>query len=141
MESNPVEWWEFGDRNSHFAEYTPMGAIPGILLESLSQQAVDPSPNAVDPPAVTDTPIEYLRKMLSQTAFLINKERDLIHLDDSRFVASILEKLLMRGSTPLPTLGIERQALQLHGLSDSVEEIGNSQLEIGWYSDLGVIQK
>lgn len=138
LTSIPVEWWEFGDRGSHFAEYTPVGAIPGILLENLSQQARDSFSKSTARFAGTDTPnpVDCLRKVLSQTVFLINRERALIPSDDARFAASILEKLLMRGNTPLPTLGIERQALQLNALSDSVEEISSTEPEMGWYCDL-----
>lgn len=120
----PVEWRESGDRPGRFAEYVTVGAIPGILLEGLSRSTRDQGP------------VEALRKVLSQSVFLLRRDRLGVSSEVARFAASLIEKLLTRGLTPLPTLGIEREALRLHGPFDSVRELNADEPEVGWESEL-----
>lgn len=120
----PVEWRESGDRRGRFAEYVTVGAIPGSLLESLSGSAHDHGR------------VEVLRKVLSQCVFLLRRDRNGESSEVARFTASLIEKLLTRGCTPLPTLGIEREALLLHGPFDSIRKLDANDPEIGWESDL-----
>lgn len=127
----PVAWQDSGDRSEFYAEYVAIGAIPGVLINSLSEwnsgQVADGKGNAQ---------AESLNKALSQTAFLIRRDRIGKSSDTTRFAASLIEKLLTRGSTPLPSLGVEREALKLNDLEDTVSELGADDPELGWDSDL-----
>ena len=120
----PVEWSESGDRPGRFAEYVAVGAIPGILLEGLSRSTRDQGP------------FEVLRNVLSQSVFLLRRDRRGVSSEVARFATSLIEKLLTRGLTPLPTLGIEHEALRLHGPFDFVRELDADEPEVGWESDL-----
>ena len=121
--SLPVEWTEFGDRDFYFAEYSTVGAIPSILIDTLSSGTTDKDLQ------------DCFSKVFSQTAFLIKRNRDALKCKEARFAAVILEKILIRGNTPLPTLGFERQALRVHELSGMVRELDDDDPEIGWESD------
>ncbi|MDE0101163.1 MAG: RecQ family ATP-dependent DNA helicase [Bryobacterales bacterium] len=48
----------------------------------------------------------------------------------------MIDKILTRGRTPLPTLGIEREALRVHGPFNSVAELGADESEVGWESTM-----
>ena len=120
----PVEWRESGDRPRRFAEYVTVGAIPGTLLEGLARSTRDQGA------------VEVLRRALSQSVFLLKRDRLGVSSEVARFATSLVEKLLTRGLTPLPTLGIEREALRLHGPFDSVRERDADEAEVGWESDL-----
>ena len=137
----PVEWSEVGDRDAHFPHYVQIGSCPGILMQGLFQSNFDYSANSASRAGVEEfkeirDAAEGIRKILSQTAYLIKRDRKQETSEDARFAASILEKLLMRGSIPLPTLGLEREAIKLHNLSDSVEEMNDEDPETGWRSDI-----
>ncbi len=138
----PVEWEEFGDRGMYFADYIPIGSCPGTLTQSLFYGNYDYTAKFPDGESGThglkevSDPAGSIRKILSQTVLLMREDRKRLEIEDSRFVASILEKILMRGNTPLPTFRIEREALKLHGLSDSVEEMEINAPEVGWKEDL-----
>ncbi|MDE2770546.1 MAG: hypothetical protein OXI44_05145 [Bacteroidota bacterium] len=124
--SLPVEWTDFGDREDYFAEYAIVGAIPSILVDTLSTGTIDPNLQ------------ECFRQVFSQTAFLIKRNRDPFKCKDARFAAAILERILIRENTPLPTLGIERQALRFHEMSSLVSELDDNNTEIGWELDEAV---
>ena len=59
----PVEWSDSGDRPGRFSEYVAVGAILGILLEGLSRSTRDQGP------------LEVLRNVLSQSVFLLRRDR------------------------------------------------------------------
>lgn len=138
----PVEWQESGDRREFFAEYEAVGAIPGILLGGLSRSSRNNFAGSADRTGreVSGEAPSFvmLRKVLSQSVFLVKRDRPGVHLGVVRFAASLLEKLLTRGQTPLPTLGIEREAFRLHGPFNFVREFGDEDPEVGWESDLEV---
>ena len=119
----PVPWTESGDRSDFFAEYVTVGAIPGVLLDSFSQSNADQgwvNRNTSPTNHHAQSQTKALSKALSQTVFLQRRDRPGESSEVAHFAASLIEKLLTRGRTPLPTLGIEREALALCGLSDLV---------------------
>ncbi len=46
--------------------------------------------------------------------------------------SALLAKILQRGRTPLPSLGLEREALRLHGLLDDARDLEAEGTETGW---------
>ena len=136
----PVEWEEFGDRGMYFADYVPIGSCPSTLTRSLFRcdhisKFTNNGAGISELEEIRDS-MESIRKILSQTVYLMKRDRNRLENEDSLFAASILEKLLMRGNTPFPTFRIEREALKLYGLSDSVEEMEVNAPEVGWKTDL-----
>lgn len=122
----PVEWREYADRSEFIAEYVTIGAMPGVMRNAWAPEL----------PGKTKRKAEALGKVLSQSVFLLRRDRRGISSEMSRFAASLLEKVLTRGSTPLPTLSIEQSALELHGPFDSLRNFSDDHEQIGWQSDL-----
>ena len=109
-----VVWEEHFTRESHIAEYVSIGAIPGILREAFQDSG-------------------QLKKALSQCVIL--SRRDLPRTegtDYARFVSVVCSKLLQRGQAPLPTLGVEQEALAAHELLGGVSDLASGEVEVGW---------
>ena len=114
----PVEWSETARPRPGFAaEYVSIGSLPGVLHEHLAKAG-------------------RLRKVLCQTLVLSHSTRPQESTADARFTSAVLIKILRRGRTPLPTLGIERQALEDAGLTDRVAQLGEDADEVGWSFDV-----
>ena len=112
----PVEWRENGPPRPGFAaEYVSIGSLPGVLHHLANAYR--------------------LRKVLCQTLVLSQSSRPLEGTPDARFTSALLIKILRRGRTPLPTLGIERAALETSGLTGNVAELSENTHEVGWNSD------
>ena len=104
---------EGANRSDLIAEYVSIGAMPGAFGNSLADDL-------------------RLERALSQSLFLYPKDRPAAPPDHARLVSGLLTKLLQRGRTPLPTLGIEREALRTRGLLDKAEGLGEEGPEMGW---------
>ena len=130
----PVEWRDSGARAGYFAEYVTCGAMPGILLQSLPSAGGDAAGigSSLEEQA---TPVERLGRFLSQSVFLTRSDRGAEGSDEARFAASLVVKLLVRGRTPLPTLGVEREAIRLNGPFDSVRSLDAEDPDVGWHSE------
>ena len=126
----PVAWSDYKNRKTHLAKYVSVGAVPAVLYESLSADAFHRDQSRV-------STLKRLRRFLSQTAFLLKGDWEGFSVE-ARFASSILEKILMRGTAPFPTLEIEREALKICGLHDSeeIEEMDLDHPEVGWKSDM-----
>ncbi|MCY4000349.1 MAG: DEAD/DEAH box helicase [Bacteroidetes bacterium] len=128
----PIEWGQFVDRDSFITEFAGVSAVPSIVVDSL--------------PSIygymgDDELQRRWKKFYSQTAYLLKKDRVFdsnTDIHNSRFVASILTKILTRGHTPFPTLGIEQEAIDFHGFSDLVKELDEEDALIGWDSNLNL---
>lgn len=124
--SLPVLWWESVRRSDYVFEYLSVGAIPGIFQKSIERDR------------------ETLQG-LSQCLFLSRRGRRRHATDQSSLVGGLLAKILQRGLAPLPTLGVERRALDEHGLLDAVDDLEQGGVEVGWRlkagSQLSVDQK
>ena len=114
LESLAVAWQEGIVRDEYVPEYISVGAIPGSIRDDLA-----------------DMP--HMAKALSQSLLLSRRGPTRIAASDHvRLVSILLTKLLQRGQAPPPTLEIERKALRMHGLSDSVYDFSQSGVEMGW---------
>ena len=113
-----VDWNDRRRRNNWDVEYVPVGSLPG-LIRGVGKFAESSAG----------------KELLGQSALLWNRRRN--RRDDevdrsTRRVTTLLKKFLQRGRVPLPTLGIERAALEYHGLIDEVNDLSNGGIELGW---------
>ena len=116
-EGLPVEWVEGAERRDFDYEYLTIGSLPGVVRGHL------------------DTSDQTLRRLLSQTLILRAKQRTYAEsTPHAQLTAGLLAKLLQRGHIPLPTLGIERAALEANGLLDAAEDLQavDGGMEVGW---------
>lgn len=109
-----VEWRESKGRARWSAEYVPVGAG-----SSLFAAAVDADPSAA--------------RLLSQT-LLLRSRRGSADLPDehSAGLLAVVEKILLRGRMPLPSLAVEQEALRSNGLAELVEDLSTDGSELGW---------
>jgi ATP-dependent DNA helicase RecQ len=95
------------------AEYVPIGSS-----SSLFSHEIEADPSAT--------------RLLSQTLLLQSRHREPCPIEDQSVgLLAVVEKILLRGRLPLPTLALEREALRANRLDDLVEEIGDDA-ELGW---------
>ncbi len=114
----PVAWGEAVPREGHVAEYVSVGALPGVLRESLE---VDGG----------------LSRTLSQCFVLSRRGRPREGGDHARLTSGLLIKAIQRGLAPPPTLGIEQCALRVHGFVDQVTDLAQEEAEVGWEARRG----
>ncbi len=115
----PVPWSDRISRQDWIVEYTTIGSMAGFAREaigSLSESELD---------------------VISQTLLLTTRNRERAGTDDQRYVASLITKTLQRGRTPLPTLTLERDAIQKNGLDGSVSELTSNEAEVGFLASRG----
>lgn len=114
----PVEWTEkAAERRDFDYEYLTIGSLPDVVRKYVS---------------VDD---QTLRRLLGQTLILRSKRHEYREpTPHSQLTANLLAKLLQRGHVPLPTLGIERAALEANGLLDTAEDLESVDggMEVGW---------
>ena len=116
-----VEWRDRDLRDDWSTEYVPVGSLPGVIrgISGVGSTGVG-------------------SKLLSQTAFLTRRNRRREDVGKhARRVAGLLAKFLQRGVVPLPTLGIERAALEHHGLMDEEDDLSEGGIELGWVARRG----
>ena len=116
-----VDWRDRDLRDDWSIEYVPVGSLPGVIrgISGVGSTGVG-------------------SKLLSQTAFLTRRNRRIEDVGEhARRVAGLLAKFLQRGVVPLPTLGIERAALEHHGLMDEVDDLSERGIELGWVARRG----
>lgn len=112
----PVEWTDVASRQRYECEYVPIGSYPGLF----------------DPTRREDVTIT---KLLTDTVILRSRNSRRMPVGETtRFIAVLFIKLLQRGRLPLPTLGIEQAAIEIHGFWDHVEDLTNDGVEVGWLS-------
>ena len=114
--SLPVEWREKVFRDGWSVEYVPIGSLPGVIrgLRGIGSGGTG-------------------SRLLSQTALFRNRSRPGKRVDaHAKRVAGLFAKFLQRGEVPLPTLGIERAALEYHRLLDEVDDVSKDGIELGW---------
>ena len=133
----PTEWSEYGHRPNYFAQYVTIGAMPSVLMENWPL-LLDDFDSASHASLQKWSPITALQRVLSQSVFLIRENRPQNRHEESRYAAHIVEKILKRGITPWPTLGVEREALELNGPFDFVRELDANHDEEGWESNMNV---
>lgn len=109
----PVTWIERAGLREHIAEYVSIGAMPGVVKDDL-----------IGGPAT--------ERLLSQTLLLYRRDRDSFASDHARLTSGLSIKLLQRGRTPLPTLGVEREALRANGALGQVDDLSQNSKELGW---------
>ena len=114
----PVDWSERADtpRPDYAAEYSDVGALPGVLHEALHS---DPR----------------LPVILGQFQLLSLRSRNRQPTRDAALIAGLLLKVLRRGRLPLVTLGVERNALIAYQLADATREFKTGDAEVGWTAD------
>ena len=110
----PVAWSDRVNRQGWIAEYTTIGALPGFAQKDLN------------------TNDDALTRTLSQTLYLTRRNRDRSLDENSRLIGSLVAKILQRGRTPLPTLGVEKSALEGNQLIDWIVEPTESDPDVGY---------
>lgn len=118
----PVTWIEGVGLREHIAEYASIGALPGVVRDDLPKDLA-------------------LERLLSQTLLLYRQGRKSFPSDHSDMVSGLLVKVLQRGHTPLPTLGVEREALRVNGIIDKVDDLSQIGKEVGWDLGQGTAQR
>ena len=116
-----VDWRDRDLRDDWSTEYVPVGSLPGVIrgISGVGSTGVG-------------------SKLLSQTAFLTRRNRRRKDVGEhARRVAGLLAKFLQRGVVPLPTLGIERAALEHHGFMGEVDDLSEGGIELGWVARRG----
>lgn len=58
--------------------------------------------------------------------------------DYATLASTLVIKILQRGRTPLPTLGVEREALRTRGFLDGLRDRSDKGVEMGWEPNPGV---
>ena len=112
--SLPVSWGEAAVRADHVPEYVSVGAVPGVFRERIAREI-------------------HLDRALSQCLLLSNGTRTRESIPNSlRFAIAVLRKILQRGRIPLPTLEVEREALQAYGFMSEAKDLSSGGLELGW---------
>ena len=110
----PVTWVEGAARSEYVPEYISVGAIPGVLRETLSGEP-------------------DLEPILSQCLLLTPRGRPRSGTSDhAHLVSALLVKTLQRGQNPLPTLSVEREALRTYSLVQSALDLADEGEEEGW---------
>ena len=110
----PVAWAEGARRSEFIPEYVSAGAIPGSLLHRLTEHAT-------------------LEQVLAQCILLSRRGRSRQNASGhARTVSALLGKILQRGRTPLPSLGLERESLRRHGLLKHARDLAADGIEKGW---------
>ena len=109
-----VQWRESIARSSLPAEYVLVGAKSKLLAE-----AINLNPTA--------------QRLLSQTVFL-QPHRDFGHQPspETASLLAILEKILLRGRLPFPSLAVEKHAIESNGLVERVIDLEPLGAELGW---------
>jgi ATP-dependent DNA helicase RecQ len=109
-----VVWRESKGRVQWSTEYLPVGANSPLFAA-----VVDVSPAAV--------------RLLSQTVFLIARQQAAEPADErSSGILAVIEKILLRGRLPLPSLAVEAEALANAGLLGLVENLSAEGSDLGW---------
>ena len=110
----PVSWVEGARRSDFIPEYVSVGAMPGALRRQLGEH-----------PA--------LEQALTQCVLLSRRGRNRQDATEhAKLVSALLAKILQRGRTPLPSLGLEREALRRHGLLQGARDLAIDGIEMGW---------
>ena len=110
----PIDWTEPVQRTEFNCEYVSIGSVPGVIRNQVGDN-------------------ETLKRLFSHTLLLWTKDRERGGATEhARLTSALLAKLLQRGHTPLPTLGIEYAALKRHKLIDKVVNLAERKVEVGW---------
>ncbi len=118
----PVRWHETRRRTEYDAEYVTIGSMPGLIKDSLEVEGDD-----------------TVRKLLCDSLVLSRRSREMKEVDEySRFVSALFLKLLQRGRMPLPTLEIERAAINAFDRDQRTRDLSETDGgELGWESKSG----
>lgn len=110
----PVAWIEGVRRLEFIPEYLSVGAMPGAVRHKLGEDST-------------------LEKVLTQCVLLSRRGRTRNDATEhSRTASVLLAKILQRGRTPLPSLGLEKEALRKHGLLEDARDLSGDEVELGW---------
>lgn len=114
LASVPVTWTEHASRIEFISEYIAVGSVSGLFRDRVESN-------------------EALGRALSQCVLLSRRNRPRTeHTEHARLVGELLMKILQRGRAPLPTLEVERAALESHGLMDDIVDLEDDGIETGW---------
>lgn len=117
--SLPVTWVDTSTNSAWIVEYVAVGAMPGLLQDELRERA------------------EHLDRCLTQCLLLSRRDRDRHATEHARLVSGLAIKLLQRGRAPLPTLGVEWEAIRRSALAERVEHLEAGRSELGWAAHAG----
>ena len=107
----PVAWSDRVSRTNWYTEYTTIGSLPDFVREAVN------SPN------------NQLTNLLSQAQFLSKKNKERNSSPEKVLISGLLLKELQRGKAPLPTLSIEKDAIERQQLSDHVVNGGDADIQ------------
>ena len=110
----PVHWRDGLPRGEFYSEYVSIGAVPGFAQDQ----------SALQYPRV--------RRVASQ-ALLLSKRSQLHEVSEhQKAIASIIQKLLTRGTLPLSTLRVEEALVGLSGVAEHTDKLDERNIEVGW---------
>ncbi|MCC5982593.1 MAG: RecQ family ATP-dependent DNA helicase [Oceanicaulis sp.] len=111
----PVAWRDGTPRPEWDTVYVSVGSTPAFLsaLRALKTPKVE--------------------KLLSDTAIFINRSKLPYELPEpaTEFISQIVQKLLQRGLTPLPTISLETAIAEVFGTA-SLQHFDETSPEVGW---------
>ena len=110
----PVHWQDGLPRGEFHSEYVSIGAVPGFVL---------------DQSALCDPDVRHV----ASQALLLSKRSQLREVSEhQKAIASIIQKLLTRGTLPLSTLRVEEALVGLSGVADHTVKLDERNIEVGW---------
>ena len=111
----PVSWREPILRPDFDSEYVSVGSLAGLVRRNFWND-------------------ETVRKLLCDSLILSRQDRADSAVDEhSSMVSAVVLKILQRGHMPLPTLQIERDAIDAFGRSDKIKDLSKTAIgELGW---------
>ena len=112
--TEPVHWRDCLPRNDYYSEYVSIGAAPGFAVDQ----------NALQDPGV--------RRVASQALLLSKRSPPNEVSSHQKAIASIIQKLLTRGTLPLSTLHVEEAIVRTLGLSAHTTSLDERNIEVGW---------
>ncbi len=113
----PVEWRTGKAPSGFLVEFAAVAAVPEFAVPDDRQRA------------------KAVRQAVHRDCAPFSADRDRTGGDVDSYAAGLfLTKFLQRGRAPMPTLGIEREALRAHDLLEAVDDVGaeRDSVNLGW---------
>ena len=96
--------WSGKARHGFISNYLSIGSIPSFTLDHFNKDD------------------DSLKKSLSQTLLLINRNKDVYQSENTILLSTLLTKILQRGNLPISTIGIEKKIIEKFKLSKLLDD-------------------
>ncbi len=128
--SLPVEWWAKAP-SGFLVEFAAVAALPEFVIPEKDRQRAKALRRALHGDSLLDP-----GRSATSACVLFSADRGRTGSDPDSYAAGLLlTKILQRGHAPMPTLGVEREAVRVHNLQSAVvdrEEDVPEGGELGW---------